>query len=76
MKYKLTAQRDNPDKFWVNIAKDKKWWFAQKNYNAEFAMKALECASRSWIENVYELADQYFDWLKKKSLSSSQSTNG
>ena len=75
LKYKTTPTQDDPSKFWISEVKENKKGFPQRNYNAEFAMKALECASRSWVQNIYELADKYFDRLKKKSLSYNQTNN-
>ena len=75
LKYKTTPTQDDPSKFWISEVKENKKGFPQRNYNAEFAMKALEYASRSWVQNIYELADKYFDRLKKKSLSYNQTNN-
>lgn len=67
----------------INEARQKKWW-SPRNYNAEFAMKALECAVefapvwKEWqtLENTLECADEMFKRLKNKSLSTNQPNNG
>lgn len=62
-----------------------RWWYQKsypaKNYNAEFAMVALQCAikhnpSAQQAGQVMNTADTMFVWLKNKSLSSNQTNNG
>lgn len=77
LKYRLKLKENSTDKYWMNEVKEKKWWYSQKNYNAEFAMKALECAvdfAPQWqdLKGIIVCADTMLDWLQKRSLSANQ----
>ena len=80
--YKTSLKNWTTDQYWISeIKENKKGWFAQRNYNADFSMKALECAvefAPQWqtLKGTLECADSMFDWLKKKSLSANQTNNG
>lgn len=75
LKYNTKPTQDDPTKFWISEVKENNRGGSKRNYKADFAMKALECASRKDMtipKEVIETAEKYFDRLQKKSLSANQ----
>lgn len=73
------------DNDWKKRIKEFKWGYQKnypaKNYNAELAMVALQCAVKynpnaQYSQKIMTTADEMFAWLKDKSLSTNQTNNG
>lgn len=55
--------------------------FPQKNYNSEYIITSLKCATDIvlpswWADKVMEIADKFYNRMKQKSLSPNPSNNG
>ena len=77
LKYKLTLKKDSTDKYWMNEVKEKKRWWSQKNYDAEFIIAAMTCANTYAMAHptcdINAIANGYLKRMKDTFSSSNQS---